>query len=452
MTTGEVYHVHIMRDDYLTEENPLKDILFFSLPMMAGNLFQQFYTMADSIIVGRFIGENALASVGASYALTAVFISIAIGGGAGASVITSKAFGAKDYEKVKESISTSLIAFLVISFILAVFGYMFSDRIMLVLNTPQDILPDAVLYLRIYFLGLPFLFLYNILSSIFNSLGKSRIPLFLLIFSSLLNIALDIVAVAYLNMGVAGAAWATLLSQALSALLSFFVLLRITSSYGSGGYPLFTISVFSAMSKIALPSLLQQMTINLGMMLVQSVVNLFGSEVLAGYSASIRIDNIVTVPLSAVGNAMSPYTAQNIGARKKERVSTGYRVSFVIIIVLWCISCLILQLFPKEIIGLFLGEKGTDAAYSTGVGYLTFLGWFYFILGFAFITGGVLRGAGKMGMFLLASLLNLSFRVIGSMIFAPKYGVAIVWYVVPVGWILYFTTCFLSYRRLLKTF
>lgn len=452
MTTGEVYHVHMMRDDYLTEEKPLKAILFFSLPMMAGNLFQQFYTMADSIIVGRFIGENALASVGASYALTAVFISIAIGGGAGASVITSKAFGAKDYEKVKESISTSLIAFLVISFILAVFGYVFSDRIMLVLNTPQDILPDAVLYLRVYFLGLPFLFLYNILSSIFNSLGKSRIPLFLLIFSSLLNIALDIVAVAYLNMGVAGAAWATLLSQALSALLSFFVLLRITSSYGSGGYPLFTISVFSAMSKIALPSLLQQMTINLGMMLVQSVVNLFGSEVLAGYSASIRIDNIVTVPLSAVGNAMSPYTAQNIGARKKERVSTGYRVSFVIIIVLWCISCLILQLFPKEIIGLFLGEKGTDAAYSTGVGYLTFLGWFYFILGFAFITGGVLRGAGKMGMFLLASLLNLSFRVIGSMIFAPKYGVAIVWYVVPVGWILYFTTCFLSYRRLLKTF
>ena len=452
MNTGEVYHVHMMRDDYLTEENPLKAILFFSLPMMAGNLFQQFYTMADSIIVGRFIGENALASVGASYALTAVFISIAIGGGAGASVITSKAFGAKDYEKVKESISTSLIAFLVISFILAVFGYVFSDRIMLVLNTPQDILADAVLYLRIYFLGLPFLFLYNILSSIFNSLGKSRIPLFLLIFSSLLNIALDIVAVAYLNMGVAGAAWATLLSQALSALLSFFVLLRITSSYGSGGYPLFTISVFSAMSKIALPSLLQQMTINLGMMLVQSVVNLFGSEVLAGYSASIRIDNIVTVPLSAVGNAMSPYTAQNIGARKKERVSTGYRISFVIILVLWCISCLILQLFPKEIIGLFLGEKGTDAAYSTGVGYLTFLGWFYFILGFAFITGGVLRGAGKMGMFLLASLLNLSFRVIGSMIFAPKYGVAIVWYVVPVGWILYFTTCFLSYRRLLKTF
>lgn len=452
MTTGGVYHVHMMRDDYLTEENPLKAILFFSLPMMTGNLFQQFYTMADSIIVGRFIGENALASVGASYALTAVFISIAIGGGAGASVITSKAFGAKDYEKVKESISTSLIAFLVISFILAVFGYVFSDRIMLALNTPQDILSDAVLYLRIYFLGLPFLFLYNILSSIFNSLGKSRIPLFLLIFSSLLNIALDIVAVAYLDMGVAGAAWATLLSQALSALLSFFVLLRITSSYGSGGYPLFTISVFSAMSKIALPSLLQQMTINLGMMLVQSVVNLFGSEVLAGYSASIRIDNIVTVPLSAVGNAMSPYTAQNIGARKKERVSTGYRISFVIILVLWCISCLILQLFPKEIIGLFLGEKGTDAAYSTGVGYLTFLGWFYFILGFAFITGGVLRGAGKMGMFLLASLLNLSFRVIGSMIFAPKCGVAIVWYVVPVGWILYFTTCFLSYRRLLKTF
>ena len=442
----------MLKDDYLVSEKPLKAIICFSLPMMIGNLFQQFYTMADSIIVGRFIGEKALAAVGASYALTAVFISIAIGGGAGASVITSKAFGAKDWEKMLESISTSLIACFILSFLLSVFGIFFSEKILSSLNTPSDVLSDASVYLKIYFLGLPFLFLYNILSSVFNSLGKSKIPLFLLIFSSLLNIVLDILAVAYFDMGVAGAAWATLIAQALSAVLSFMILLKVLSVYRRGHYSFFTFSIFSAMARIALPSIVQQMTINLGMMLVQSVVNLFGSEILAGYSAAIRVDNIVTVPLSAVGNAMSPYTAQNIGAKKPERIEKGYKVSFFIILFFGLITCMILQLFSHEIIGLFLGSAGTEGAYSTGEHYLSFLGWFYSILGFAFITGGILRGEGKMGMFLLASILNLSFRVIGSAVFAPLYGVDVVWYVVPVGWLFYFSVCLFSYLRIRKSF
>ena len=168
-----------MRDDYLLTEPPFKAILLFSLPMMLGNFFQQFYTMADSVIVGRFVGENALAAVGASYALTTVFISIAIGGGTGASVITGQAFGRGNGQEVKESISVSLISFLVISIILAIIGYTFSPSILRALNTPLNIEKDADIYLRIYFLGLPFLFMYNILSSIFNALGKSRIPLFL---------------------------------------------------------------------------------------------------------------------------------------------------------------------------------------------------------------------------------------------------------------------------------
>ena len=282
---------------YLTQESPFRALLIFSFPMMMGNLFQQFYTMTDSIIVGRFIGEAALAAVGASAALTAVFIAIAVGGGAGALVITSNAFGRKDFTLVKESISTSLISFLILSLILAAAGYAFSERIMSLLNTPENIKDDAVLYLRIYFLGLPFLFMYNILSSVFNSLGKSRIPLFLLIFSSLLNIVLDIVAVSALGMGIAGAAWATLISQALSAVLSFIILLKTLKVMDGRRKRLFSSSIFSSMTKIALPSIIQQTTINFGMMLVQSVVNTFGSEVLAGYSASIRIDNIVTVPL-----------------------------------------------------------------------------------------------------------------------------------------------------------
>lgn len=437
---------------YLTQESPLRALLTFSFPMMTGNLFQQFYTMTDSIIVGRFIGEAALAAVGASAALTAVFIAIAVGGGAGALVITSNAFGRKDFTLVKESISTSLISFLILSLILAAAGYAFSERIMSLLNTPENIKDDAVLYLRIYFLGLPFLFMYNILSSVFNSLGKSRIPLFLLIFSSLLNIVLDIAAVTALGMGIAGAAWATLLSQALSAVFSFIILLKTMTVMDGRRKRLFSSSIFSSMTKIALPSIIQQTTINFGMMLVQSVVNTFGSEVLAGYSASIRIDNIVTVPLSAVGNAMSPYTAQNIGAGKQERINTGWKSALAIILSFSILICIILQTFNTEIISLFLGADGSAAAYRTGEEYLSYLGWFYGILGFAFVTGGVLRGMGKMASFTAASIANLSLRVIGAMVFAPLYGVEIVWYVVPLGWILYFSICYVSYRRLSSPF
>ena len=437
---------------YLTQESPFRALLIFSFPMMMGNLFQQFYTMTDSIIVGRFIGEAALAAVGASAALSAVFIAIAVGGGAGALVITSNAFGRKDFTLVKESISTSLISFCILSVVLAAAGYAFSERIMSLLNTPENIKSDAMLYLRIYFLGLPFLFMYNIISSVFNSLGKSRIPLFLLIFSSLLNIVLDIAAVTALGMGIAGAAWATLISQALSAVLSFIILTKTLKSMDGRRKRLFSSSIFSSMTKIALPSIIQQTTINFGMMLVQSVVNTFGSEVLAGYSASIRIDNIVTVPLSAVGNAMSPYTAQNSGAGKNERIDTGWKSALAIILSFAIAICIILQAFNTEIISLFLGTGGSAAAYRTGEEYLSYLGWFYGILGFAFVTGGVLRGMGKMASFTAASIANLSLRVIGAMVLAPLYGVEIVWYVVPLGWILYFSICYVSYRRLSSPF
>ena len=435
------------REDYLITERPLKAILAFSFPMMLGNLFQQFYTMADSVIVGRFLGEDALAAVGTSYALTAVFIAIAIGGGAGATVITSREFGAKAFRKMKESISTALIAFLMLSLLLGVMGFALSPSILAVLNTPENIKDDACSYLRIYFLGLPFLFMYNILSSVFNSLGRSRIPLCLLVFSSLLNIALDIVAVAYMGMGVAGAAWATLLAQAISAIISSIMLMRILSRMDGKALKLFSRDISMQMARIALPSILQQSTISIGMMLVQSVVNSFGSEVLAGYSASIRIDNIVTVPFSAIGNAMSPYTAQNIGAGKDERIRPGYRISMGLIILSGAIACIVLQLFNTGITGLFLGEEGTTAAYSTGERYLSFLGWFYPILGFAMVTGGVLRGSGDMKLFTAASIANLSFRVLGSMILAPRFGVDVVWYVVPIGWVLYFGICFIAYRR-----
>ncbi len=420
--------------EYLLKQPPLRAILTFAVPIMLGNLFQQLYTMADSVIVGRFVGESALAAVGASYSLTSVFIAVAIGGGIGASVTASRAFGARDYRTMKESISTSLISFLVLSIILGTIGLLFCREIMTLLNTPDEILPDAALYLGIYFLGLPFLFMYNILSSMFNALGKSRIPLCLLIFSSILNIILDILTVTKLGMGVAGVAWATLVSQGISAVISFSVLLWTLRNFEGRCEKLWDKALFGKIITISLPSILQQSTVSIGMMLVQSVVNSFGAEMLAGFSSAMRIESLVVVPMAAMGNAMSSYTAQNMGAEKTERVVRGYRVSYGIIFTAAIAICLLLELAPETLITMFLGTEGTEAAMSTGIGYLSFMGWFYALIGLKMITDGVLRGAGDMRIFTFANMVNLSIRVLVAFIFAPRIGIQMVWMAVPIGW------------------
>lgn len=413
---------------------PGKSLFFFALPMIIGNLFQQFYNMVDSIIVGKFVGEEALAAVGASYALTTVFISIAIGGGMGASVLTSQYLGAKQYAKMKTSVGTALIAFLVVSIILGMAGVAGSKGIMIWLNTPENILDQAVLYLKIYFGGLPFLFMYNILASIFNSLGRSRIPLYLLLFSSLLNIVLDLGAVCVLKMGVAGVAAATVAAQGISAVCSFAILLRTLKKYEEESWRRFDKAQLGRMTRIALPSILQQSIVSIGMMLVQSVVNGFGSSVLAGYSAGMRIESICIVPMSAMGNAVSTFAAQNIGANQKERAQRGYFISYGIITAFAVVICLVLEIFHEGIMALFLEEGANELAFQTGKEYLTFIGFFFGIIGLKMITDGILRGAGDMVWFTVANLVNLGIRVAFSYIFAPIIGVAAVWYAVPIGW------------------
>ena len=215
----------------MLKDAPGKSLFFFALPMILGNLFQQFYNMADSVIVGQCVGEEALAAVGASYSLTTVFIMIAIGGGIGASVITSQYLGAREYGKMKVSVYTALISFAAVSIVLGVFGFVMCGRILSALRTPANILEDAVLYLRIYFVGLPFLFMYNVLSAVFNALGNSKTPLYLLMFSSVLNIFLDLFMVTALHMGVAGVAVATVTAQGLSAVVSFLLLMRALGQY-----------------------------------------------------------------------------------------------------------------------------------------------------------------------------------------------------------------------------
>jgi len=436
-----------MDKEYLIRQNPMRAMLVLAFPMIVGNLFQQFYNMVDSVIVGRYVGEEALAAVGASYALTYVFISIATGGGIGASVLTGRAFGRRDYDRMKRSISTALLSFLILSVLLGVFGLLASERIMTWLQTPDNIMEDAQTYLNIYFLGLPFLFMYNVLASMFNALGRSRIPLYLLIFSSVLNVILDIVMVRVFGLGVAGVAWATLIAQGVSALTSFGIFLKELKSYPSTAkLPCFDTTELSHMVRIALPSIFQQSTVSIGLMLVQSSVNVFGSEMLAGYSAGTRIESLCLVPMLAMGNAMSAYTAQNIGAGQFDRVKEGYRTAVKII---GCFAILIAAVtipLAEPIISLFLEEDGTELALATGVARTQFVGWFYFFAGLKMTTDGLLRGSGDMIMFTVANLANLTLRVSFTKIMTPIFGIAMTWVAVPLGWFINFVISFLEFR------
>lgn len=503
-----------MKKYNMLTDSPGKSLFFFALPMILGNLFQQFYSTVDSIIVGQFVGEDALAAVGASYSLTTVFIMIAIGGGIGASVVISQYLGAGLNRQMKTSVYTALLSFLGVSIILGAVGLVFSRNILTALNTPGNILEDALLYLDIYFVGLPFLFMYNILSSVFNAMGNSKTPLYLLIFSSLLNIAMDLAFVKGLGLGIAGAAVATVIAQGLSAIISFGLLLRSLKGYtesrvgiadaakGSAGGSnadaaegsvsespgdsaegradivaasaedyagagtvalakrprLFDTAMLGNMIKVAIPSMLQQSIVSIGMLLVQSVVNGFGSSVLAGYTAGTRIESICIVPMIASGNAVSTFTAQNLGAGSPWRVKKGYLAAVKMVAAFAVIICVILTLFHEGIVSSFLEAGSEPAAFETGNAYLSFIGFFFVCIGLKAITDGVLRGAGDVLVFTLANLVNLGIRVTVAFAFAPVWGVQAVWFAIPMGWTTNFLISFVRYlsgkwsrKKLIKT-
>ena len=351
------------KDEYLITDAPLKALTVFAMPMILGSFFQQVYNMADSIIVGQFVGSSALAAVGACAALTNVFICVALGAGVGAGVLVSRYFGAQNYSKMKTIVSTSLISFLILSILLGVFGFVFSHFMMSLLQTPADILDEAVLYLRVYFVGFPFLFMYNILSTMFNSIGESKIPLGLLIFSSVLNIVMDLWMVAGLGLGVFGAALATLIAQGISAVFSLLIFFNRMRRYKSR-FNWFDRQELHSMLRIAVPSVLQQSTVSIGMMIVQAVVNPFGTQALAGYAATMRVENVFSLIFVSIGNAVSPYVSQNLGAKKIERIKKGYHAALVLDLCFAVLAFIVIETLHTHISSLFLGKDGTALAYQ----------------------------------------------------------------------------------------
>ena len=434
------------KDEYLITDVPLKALTFFAMPMILGSFFQQIYNMADSIIVGQFVGSAALAAVGACAALTNVFICVALGAGVGAGVLVSRYFGAREYGKMKTIVSTSLISFLILSIVLGVVGFRFSYSMMSVLQTPADILDDAVLYLRIYFVGFPFLFMYNILSNMFTSIGESKIPLGLLIFSSILNIFMDLWMVAGLGLGVFGAALATLIAQGISAVFSFLLFLSRMRRYKSH-FGWFDRKELYSMLQVAVPSVLQQSTVSSGMMIVQAVVNPFGTQALAGYAATMRVENVFSLIFVSIGNAVSPYVSQNLGAKKIERIKKGYHAALVLDIFFAVLAFIVIEALHTQISSLFLGKDGTTLAYQVSEEYMRWLGYFFIFMGIKMATDGVLRGLGIMCPFLIANMVNLAIRLFVALVFAPHFGIAFVWLAVPAGWFANFLISYVALRR-----
>ncbi len=421
----------------MINDNPTSSLVFFALPVIVGNLFQQLYNIVDSVVVGRCVGGDALAAVGTSSSITFLFVAIATGSSIGSGVVISQLYGAKQTKEMMTSIYTAILSIVAIALVLTGIGVLFNQSILKIMHTPDKLFGEAALYLQIYFYGLVFLFLYNITNAVFNALGESKIPLGFLTFSSVLNIVLDLVLVLRAKMGVAGVAWATLISQALAAVLSIGVLLfRLRRFEVEGKIKYFDFSALSRMVKIAVPSMIQQSIVSVGTVCVQSLVNTFGSVVMAGYAAATKIDNIAINPMVNIGNAVSTFTAQNIGANKPERVKKGYRAGIMMNAVICAIIFLLVFLFGEHVIGIFMDRGKSADAIEVGVRYIRVVSVFYFLMGFLNVTNGVLRGSGDIRFFMFSTLCNFFSRVILAYVLSMFIAESAIWWAIPMGWII----------------
>ena len=419
----------------LTVGKPETVLWQFCLPLFGSIIFQQLYNIADSLVAGRFIGENALAAVGNSYEITLIFIAFAFGCNIGCSVIVSRFFGAKQYEEMKTAVTTSLISSGVVCLSLMLVGLLFCGGLLSLIHTPQELLADSGLYLDIYVWGLPFVFFYNIATGIFSALGDSKTPFWFLAASSTSNIGMDIWFVAGFHMGVAGVAWATFLCQGVSCFLALFFVARRLRSIPTEGKPvLFSWKICGNFAKVAVPSILQQSFISIGNIVIQGVINGFGPSVMAGYSAAIKLNNLVITSFTTLANGISNYTSQNLGAGRLDRIRGGFRAGLKMV---WLLSLPILLLYvagARLVLLLFISDTGGEAMH-TGVMILRILTPFYFVISAKLVSDGILRGASLMGCFMIATFTDLILRVVLAIVLSgTALGSTGIWCAWPVGW------------------
>lgn len=419
----------------LTVGKPESVLCKFCLPLFGSIIFQQLYNIADSFVAGKFIGDNALAAVGNSYEITLIFIAFAFGCNIGCSVLAAQLFGAKRYNDMKTSVYTSLITGAAICIVLMIAGIVFCDGLLRLIKTPEEVFADSKLYLDIYIYGLPFVFLYNVATGIFSALGDSKTPFIFLACSSLSNIGVDILFVTAFKMGVAGVAWATFLCQGISCVLALAVVfLRFRTIKTEGKIKPFSWRLLKDFSIIAVPSILQQSFISVGNIIIQSVINGFGTAVMAGYSASVKLNNMVITSLTTLGNGISNFTAQNLGAAKFDRIKAGFRAGLKLVWALCIPIVLIYEFAGSKLVYIFL-DNPTGAAMDTGVLFLRIVSPFYFVVVAKLVSDGILRGAGLMKKFMIATFTDLILRVaLAEVLSRTALGATGIWLSWPIGW------------------
>ena len=430
----------------LTIGKPSTVLWQFCLPLFGSIIFQQLYNIADSLVAGKFIGEDALAAVGNSYEITLIFIAFAFGTNVGCSVIVGQLFGAKRFRELKTAVYTTLIAGGVLCAVLMAGGFLLSFELLHLINTPENVMADSKLYLDIYMLGLPFVFYYNIATGVFSALGDSKTPFLFLATSSTANIAVDILFVTAFRMGVAGVAWATFLCQGVSCILAVVVVFRRFKTIGTAEKaPIFSWHLLKRIAVVAVPSILQQSFISVGNILVQGIINSFGSAVMAGYSASIKLNNLVISSFTTLGNGISNYTAQNLGAHKFDRIHAGQRSGLKLVWLL-CIPIAVLYFFGgRMVVSIFMDSPGGEAM-NVGIQFLKIVAPFYFVVSAKLVTDGVLRGSGMMRQFMIATFSDLILRVVLAKQLSGMLGSVGIWLAWPIGWVVGTVLSLMFYR------
>lgn len=418
----------------LTVGKPEKVLWQFCLPLFGSIIFQQLYNIADSLVAGKFIGENALAAVGNSYEITLIFIAFAFGCNIGCSVVVAQLFGAKNYRDMKTSVYTAMISSGILCAGLMIFGMLLCGELLSLIHTPDEIMRDSKLYLDVYIWGLPFLFFYNIATGIFSALGDSKTPFIFLAISSTSNILVDILFVAVFKMGVAGVAWATFICQGISCILALIVVFkRLRKIHTDKKADIYSFYIFKRIAVIAVPSILQQSFISVGNIIIQSVINGFGPGVIAGYSAAVKLNNLVVTSFTTIGNGISNFTAQNIGADILPRIKEGFKASIKMVWIICAPIIIIYLCFGSALVEFFMNEP-SETALLTGVNFLWIVVPFYFVISLKLMADGVLRGSGLMKQFMIGTFTDLILRVSFAVLLAPEMGATGIWCAWPIGW------------------
>ena len=424
-----------MASQTLTEGKVFPTLIKFTIPLLISVIFQQLYNIADSIIVGQFLGEAAFAAVSNSTEITYIYLSFAMAANIAVSVLVSQFFGAKMYRELKTTTTTVMLFCLGLCIILSAAGIVFLNQILSLINTPSEIFNDCKSYLYIYIGGYVTLMFYNICNGLYTAMGDSKTPLYFLIMSSVVNIGLDVWFVGFMPFGVAGAAAATIIAQGLACILSFILILKRINSLDFGGKKasLFSGKLLKKFIGIAIPSAIQQLSVSVGNIFIQSRINLFGKAAIAGFGGATKLNSFTLFCLGAPTNSLSAFVAQNIGAGRLDRVKKGLNAALLICFSIGVFFALAYIIFANRLIPLLI-DNPSGAAMEAGVSFLRTVCPFYLIISAKFSFDGVFRGAGYMFPYMLATSTDLVLRVILAFIFADLFGVTGVWWAWPFGW------------------